>query len=286
MATQGPTSLPAFFNTDTDFRNWVAGIDAAIQALGIVNTTDTGQIDATTVVKPAAVNTAQGYKIYRFADSLQATFPVFIKLEFGSGGAVDRPSLWVTVGTTTNGAGTIGGQVTTRKQLPAGSKSAGATLPLYLAGDTGRISGIVNLDNASNQFGLFMHIERALDSSGNPTADGVVVLYSGGSQSAYFQVIPPTGALPTASSNTPFPSPLGMQTKAGTDSYLDLLTVAAKGFARGVKLCLYVHADIGELATITADIFGATRTFMPLGDGTPTGVIPSSPTCGLALLWE
>src|SRR4051794_26109726 len=128
---QGPTQLPAFINSDATFRQFVQGIRDALTALGFARTTDTGQLDPATVTTPAGINTAAGYEVYRFADPLQATLPIFFKVEYGTGGTVDKPGLWVTAGTATNGAGTITAQASARKQVAAGtSKTAGATLAL------------------------------------------------------------------------------------------------------------------------------------------------------------
>jgi len=87
MATD-TRNLPAFSNTDAEFRTWGSGIAAALQACGLVKTSDTGQIDWATVTRPGASHTAAGYEIYRFNDSLQATKPVLIKVEYGNGTAL------------------------------------------------------------------------------------------------------------------------------------------------------------------------------------------------------
>src|SRR5260221_233749 len=123
MATSGPTQLPAYFNTDTDFRNWIIGVHNALAAVGLTNTADTGQINTVTVTKPVATQTAAGFEIWRFSDALQATVPIFIKVEYGVAGVL-RPAMWITVGTTTNGAGTLGGQLTSRVECQATADKA------------------------------------------------------------------------------------------------------------------------------------------------------------------
>lgn len=53
---------------------------------GLVQTDDPGQLVFDEVTELPADNTMAGFQIYRFNDSLQATCPIFIKLEFGCGG--------------------------------------------------------------------------------------------------------------------------------------------------------------------------------------------------------
>lgn len=95
--------------TDAEFRTWVAAVIAQLTAIGLTQTADTGQIDTATVTKAGATNTSQGYAIFRFNDTMQATRPVFLKFEFGSGANVAHPSIWLTVASATDGAGTVSG---------------------------------------------------------------------------------------------------------------------------------------------------------------------------------
>jgi hypothetical protein len=89
---------------------------------GWVDTAATGSIDLTTVAAPVAVNTSSGYKVYRMADTLQATAPIFVKFEFGSGAAATTPSMWVTVGTTHDGLGNLGNILLARVQNAGSSR--------------------------------------------------------------------------------------------------------------------------------------------------------------------
>ena len=91
MATD-TRSLSAYLADNATFQAWATGIDDQIKDMGWVQTSDTGQVDVTTVARPAAGAYA-GYRIYRMDDSLQSTSPVFLKLEYGCGGVNDRPAL-------------------------------------------------------------------------------------------------------------------------------------------------------------------------------------------------
>lgn len=71
------TTLINTVTTDAAFRTWGLAYNAKLAAAGLVQTADTGQIDWATVLAATAINTVQGYEIWRFDDALQATVPVF-----------------------------------------------------------------------------------------------------------------------------------------------------------------------------------------------------------------
>lgn len=110
-------------SNDALFRSWGSMINAALSGIGLVQASDTGQINWTTVTWPGTVSTAAGYEIWRFNDSLQSTAPVFVKVEYGrwTGFTFSVYALWITIGTGTNGAGTITGTSTTRTVYTFGS---------------------------------------------------------------------------------------------------------------------------------------------------------------------
>jgi hypothetical protein len=60
---------------------WINEIHNSLIAFGWIRTSDTGQIDFSTVTRPTTTNTYQGYAVYRMADSLQATCPVYIRID-------------------------------------------------------------------------------------------------------------------------------------------------------------------------------------------------------------
>jgi len=128
--TTASTSTVLDQSTDAAFRTWIAEIIAQlVTTCGVTQTTDTGQINTTTVVRPAT-NSAAGYSIFRFNDTLQATSPVFIKLEYGAAGTVTTPQMWITIGTGSNGSGTLTGTLTTRVAVCNGS-APGSTSTSY-----------------------------------------------------------------------------------------------------------------------------------------------------------
>lgn len=97
--------------TDAGFRAWGSEIGVKLALIGMVQTADTGQINWATVTRPA-VSTAGGYEIWRLSGSA-----LFFKIEYGTQSAAAAPGLWITVGTGSNGSGTITGAATSARTI-------------------------------------------------------------------------------------------------------------------------------------------------------------------------
>lgn len=268
MATSGPTNLPAFLSSDADFRAFVQGIHNALAGFAdLTQTADTGQINPATVARPAA-GAYGGYEIWRFNDALQATVPIFFKLEYGTGGAQDRPALAITVGTGSSGAGAITGGATRVVLGSTASKAAGVMLPFYASCEPGRLDLAANIDPTTATFGIVLHIERARDANGAATADGAVMA-SVGNGSGTVQVINPTAGV--VSSNTarllPYGSPTTFPgfTQVGADIAVATPAAFAGKPLYGQGVVAYNNADIPALATFVATVLGGQKTYLPLG---------------------
>lgn len=101
------TTLGSLNNTnDASFRNWVARAIDMLEGVGLVRTSDGGQIDPATVVRPIAASVIAGYAIFRLpSDYAQEERPVFLRVEFGSGTSASYPGLRVVVCKGTDGDG-------------------------------------------------------------------------------------------------------------------------------------------------------------------------------------
>lgn len=279
--------LLAYLSGDADFRAWGSGLSAQLAAVGLVKAADTGQIDWTTAVRPAASGYS-GYEIWRFNDALQATKPVFIKIEYGGSSTVDRPSFRTTVGTGSNGSGTLTGQLgVVRSFSPSGSKTAGATLASYCSGSSNRLNLVTNLDPNSAAFAMTFMVERTKTADGAVTGDGIVTFGIVANSSAAFQVIPFAGTVPTFTSLNMALGFDGMVSVAGTQVALNpTLAVVGKSFL--ASWLAYRHLDIGELVPFTINHLGGAHTYLPMGDGVGGSYVaqPSAATNALAMLWE
>src|SRR4051812_37579075 len=99
MSTRTDTTLQPSNSTDALFRAWVQFIhDTLITTGGWVDPGDSGQMTIASATHPSVANTKVGYRIYRMADSLQGSAPVFIRLDYGSSASANTPGIWITVG--------------------------------------------------------------------------------------------------------------------------------------------------------------------------------------------
>ena len=179
--TTASVSGPCSQTTNATFEAWVSEVVTALfTTIGVTQTADTGQINPTTVAFPSAANTSQGYVIGRFNDTLQATLPVFFKLEFGSGSGAANPQMWITIGTGSNGSGTITGTVGTRAAVCNGTTAGSVTsfTSRYCYNATYGFLGVcfkIGMTAANCSLGGF-YIGRSNNSSGATTGDGVWLL--------------------------------------------------------------------------------------------------------------
>lgn len=175
------TATPANWtnSSDANFRSWGSYIAASMGAVGLVQTADTGQINWVTVLTPAGINTYQGYEIWRFADTLQATAPVYIKIQYGEGASADGPGVRIQFGSGSNGTGTLTGNLSAEYDAECAA-IAGACV---VVGSGGTARFCMNGGfTAAGGFGLWFGFERSKDSAGVDTSEAVLwVAHSNGS---------------------------------------------------------------------------------------------------------
>jgi hypothetical protein len=163
---------------------------------GFTQASDTGQTNPATITAPAGATASQGYEIWRFADTHQAAAPIFIKIEYGSGGAATRPAIYVTVGTSTDGAGTITGTIVLTRTSSIGSQVGGPTstpVKMYASYDgangTCMFAWNPAIDSGTNIMGFYVAISRFGDRSGlNAEGWTATMAYSNNSNCGTYQV--------------------------------------------------------------------------------------------------
>jgi hypothetical protein len=295
MAGQTLALLPDQ-STAAQFRAWGSAISTAIGVQGLVQTADTGQINWTTVAAPSGTNTAMGYEIWRFNDSLQSSAPVFLKLEYGSGPNVRLPQMWVTVGVGSDGAGNLTGTnisgvygaVTTRRPIgPAAFSTFLSTSGnVYVNGDAGCLSLLAWPTLITNQWGGFwLLVERWRNWDGSNSGDGVSVLTAGAdattpansSQALCYlpnvALNPGTSASIASNMNVPSCGITQFSAVVGTNLYpLPILTGpgpragAPSQFAMAIGL-----GDYPSLGTFAMNNYGVSRTWICAGIGATLG---------------
>lgn len=260
--------IPNGTPTDAELRTIVQAFTTAFAGHGLIQTADTGQIDPLTVVR-AAANTAAGYQIWRFDDAFQATVPVFVKIEYGSGGVQSRLSIWITVGTGSDGAGNLTGVIKSRTQcayVSSPNANTGAGHTAYFWSSTSRMAFLYCKGDGEDA--ILVCIERLRDAVGAITGDGVsmLLLYSTtpsvSNSVAWFD----GGASPAfTKTRLQVPSLWGQVTKEGSDVLVGVQTWARPTKTRYSTGVMSVNAnDIDNGQVLIATVLGATRQVMPL----------------------
>jgi hypothetical protein len=282
-------------STDAAFRTWVAEMITQIAGVGCVQTADTGQINTATVTR-AAVNTAAGYTIWKFSDS-----SLFFKLEFGSGTVTTYPLMWITVGTGSNGSGTLTGQLSTRTTicytgLPPFSTSI--TYVSYICHTTNAfaLAWKVNAPSGSNFPFAFLVIGKTVDGTGAATTTGFGVLLASGSstgfalQSVRIAATAATyGFVGTTQSPVCIPgAPASSLTAGGNyqsyDLFLNIPDVVPFVWANAVIL-----AEAAKGGTYSVSTVGSvSHTYLSIGqaNGSATWYTYAAATYGVGMLWE
>jgi hypothetical protein len=187
--TTASTSTVIDQTSDAAFRTWVAEIiTQLVTTCGVTQTTDTGQINTSTVTR-ATANTAAGNVILKFNDTLQSTSAVFIKLEFGSAAANTTPQMWITIGTGSNGSGTLTGTTSVRAAVLNGNAPSSTTTSYtsrYIYNSTFGYLGLIFKIGSSGTAGVGQGgfvLFRSNDATGASTGDSVNLITNSGTAS-------------------------------------------------------------------------------------------------------
>lgn len=162
MATQ-TSSINQSNSSVANFKLWAKVIDDFFGTAGWTASTDTGQLVwASIATVPTTGNYV--YKIWKMADALQGTLPVFVKMEYGN--VTTFPSLAITVGTGSDGAGNITGGGTRFVHTLSAATPATATITSYFSGATNRISMMLWESAVDANGPVAIQIERHHDNAG------------------------------------------------------------------------------------------------------------------------
>lgn len=252
---------------DADWQALVTLLSAALTTVGFIKSADTGQINPATTTRPTSGSYA-GYEIRYFNDSLHATKPVYTKLEYGRGGSNAQNALVirVTVGSGTNGSGTITG-TTYFAQLGVPSQNnvgSTGTYQWYIAGDDGYIAIAAARGMPGGQW--FWALCRTSGDDGEHNSEGLLMYYAGVTLVRRRYI---TSEINDASAVAFIP---GNETSLGVGGDKQVLRhYAIQPTIRCVPhfLC-YADADISNEGTFSETPAGSrARTFLALGGTAP-----------------
>jgi hypothetical protein len=240
--------------------------------VGITKDGTAGQIDWT----GGQVN---GYELFSFADSLQATYPVHLRIDYGAvGGTGFVLGYTFTISTAPNAAGQVMGLP---QAISNGTRSHDNSeiSNCYVSGDTNRLS--LALFEGPNIFAYyFLNIERTKDASGNDTGDGIIIQACVGDGDGSSDVTRPAGGL--VSTVLPFSGPvagyqpvwntqfnynsstLNNETNIGT---LQCVPFNFIPYNPGLGVLLYYGSDYPVYTPTSFELYGASHTYLPLQNG-------------------
>lgn len=288
MATQFSTALQMSNSTAVLFRAWVQFIDDALlvhAGSGWVNTADTGQLTISGASAPGAANTKVGYRIYHMNDTLQATSPLFMRLDFGSGSATSTPGVWITLGTGSNGSGTItgvlfNGGASATPNVTSGANGTNAC-DSYSSGDTNRIAVMQFVRASANDIMMF-GVERSKDTNGNDTAAGFYIGYSDAANG--LGVVGYVNATPGSQPAIERPNLVLSNSSAfGSDVGIGLI-----GYFNGIiqpyglNFIFVNSTDFAAEASLTMSVYGTSHTFQLGNSGTSQILVATGANNGTA----
>lgn len=179
--TRASNSYTATPTTTASLYNGFHGkISTSLQAV-LTKTSDTGQFVPGTTNGSGVYGTV--YEVYAFTDSLQATKPVFVRVDYIGNTYYD---LLVSVGTGTDGAGNLTGVIYSPQSLGAGgpgnsSNSNTIVRNCYTSSDGSYLSLLTNVTAATaavppalDNLGAIV-VERTRDADGTPNGNGITV---------------------------------------------------------------------------------------------------------------
>jgi hypothetical protein len=170
---------------------FIAGLQDALEAAGMVQVPATGQFDrATYAPSGGGTNGAlMTYLLYRFDDPAQAQFPVFLRIAFHHGSAVTAFVARITVGSGATAAGDITGAYVPEYNQGAINSPNSTEGPSFASGDGSSLAVMVGPASVSTASMFTLLLERTRTTDGTPTAGGLVFgcwMTQSGTPSVYF----------------------------------------------------------------------------------------------------
>jgi hypothetical protein len=278
-------TFPIDHSNDAGFRAWGVDISAKFAEVGLVKTSDTGQIDWATAIRPGTISYA-GYEIWRYPDS-----GIFIKIEYGTGGSTTSPAWRVAISNSTNGAGTLTGTVSDAVAVTSGNNATGTPRTSYLSFSNGCLGIAWGVSGESAY--TFLAVSRPVDSNGSPLSIGAIFYGRANtvvrSQALNFS----TSTALTSSAVAEFCMVPGGITSSlvGGFSQAFVHWMAIPKVYPLISPVTVISSEIGQGVTFQTTMVGTTpRTYIALGSSTiPRAAMsgtPASDTYKLAMLWE
>lgn len=307
MATKLTTGVPvdAFVTTPgiRDAAQWVE--DLLVATGGWVQVTQLGETAPSALPACPGSNSKCGFRCYRMNDALQATSPVFMRIDYGSsagGGSATHFcfGMWITIGMGLNGSGGVttpmfNGGASATPQLgcnSGGNTITGITGTCYGSAANNRVHFMMyDATSLTSLMVIVFSLERSKDALGNDTGDGLLMTYvdtadqgGGGSQ----QFTNKTRYLLFTAGTQPLVEGSGIQYAMGRPNPTETfgtsdvgvgLIFHFKGTAQqpGIGLVIVNSSDVGVNGQFPMTIYGVAHTYQSLNNCVPMiGIIGGS----------
>lgn len=285
-----PTSYTSVIDhtSDAGFRAWVAALIAGWISAGLVQTSDTGQINTSTVLRPAT-SVIGGYAIFKFSDS-----SLFLKVEFGTTTTAVNPELFITVGQGSNGSGTLTGQLSTRQTFGSRIAATSVATPFtsYLSHNGNSFSfiwGALGCSSGAFHMGTLC-IGWSVDSAGARTSV-MFGIYCGGTASAagLFQTVRVSGTAITMGQHSLYGLIIGGVTSSLSGTNIQAYQTYMNGpdVEPFPWMVLYVIAEVTRFNTFpVAMVGGVSHTYLAQGRSSSVAGLQSNLTWDVAFIYE
>lgn len=285
-------------DTDATYQEWRDEFITKLATLSAKLTASDTNITPAVGARPG-ISTEGGYAVYYLNDSIHGTSPCYIRFGFGTAATATYPRIQMTVGTTTNGSGVLGG--TCLSAIDAINGGAAQTTDTvrqsYFCATDGFLG--ISWKNGANSSEGSAFVCRTVSTAAAISSTGALALWGVGSSGALgrsqaFRYIATAAAytarLTAVSSAVCFSPQSPTSSIIGTDIQAFVAWTMTPAAAPVIGVCGIVDGEIAAGNTFTATLVGAvSHTYIklssiagPLGPATlATAGMP-----GAAMLWE
>ena len=294
MATNYNAGITTTSTTAANIQAFATFISTLLTSGGWTQSGDSGQQASASWPAATSTNNPGGYQIWHMTDTLAGSYPIYIKLEYGSGTSAAYFGFWCTIGTGSNGSGTITGIIGARTYL---SNTLGSgSYPCYGSATTSKLVIAMFATTGGGAAGLMYSIERAKDTSYADTGSGVIVWGYGHQYAAIDQYIDYAGTLSKSFSVSASPyftmAQLPTSYATGSDGAGNLAIFPILPWGKygamtpGYNLLVYYGTDLSAYNSVTVSVAGSNHTFMTLGAQAMLPSIGGWTGSALMLLYE
>ena len=162
------------YSVQANWTAWADGIHNAILNRGWLATSDTGQVNTATVTVPTSGADA-GYRLYKTNDGVGDQF--FLKIVYGRSTSVRHPSSKWQLGTGSDGAGNLTGNLSNTFHMIGPLNDPGTVVwRALVAGDAGALTYYRSIDTTSPAaYCEAISFRRTVDSSGTISTRGMEI---------------------------------------------------------------------------------------------------------------